>query len=61
MADPVIIRSFYNPNDAYIAKCLLEDTGIPASIYDQYAPAMVPSPSSGTKLVVPDCDVSEAN
>ena len=60
MAKPVIIRTFYNPNDAYVAKCFLEDAGIVAYLYDQYAPSTIPSPSSGTKLVVADVDSAKA-
>ncbi|HCD53495.1 MAG TPA: hypothetical protein DEQ34_13690 [Balneolaceae bacterium] len=60
MAKPVVIKTFFNPNDAYAAKCLLEDAGIPAFLYDQYAVSTVPIPFTGVKVAVPDTDQNQA-
>ena len=60
MAKPVVVRSYQNTNEAYANKCLLEDAGIQAYLYDEYTPSILPSPSSGTKIVVPEFQVEEA-
>ena len=60
MSKPVVIRSFINPNDAYAAKGVLEDAGIPTFLYDQYAITTVPIVFTGVKIAVPDVDAEEA-
>ena len=56
MGEPklVVVHSFYNPNDAYAAKSLLEDSGIPASNFGS-AIAI-----GGNRLAVADRDLKEA-
>ena len=60
MAKPVVLRSYQNTNEAYADKCLLEDAGIQVFLYDEHTPSILPSPSSGTKIVVPEFQVEEA-
>ncbi|RNC85599.1 MAG: hypothetical protein ED557_02165 [Balneola sp.] len=60
MNKPIVLRAYQNTNEAYANKCLLEDAGITVFLYDEYTPSTLPSPSSGTKIVVPEYQVEEA-
>ena len=65
MSEPklVVVHSFYNPNDAYAAKSLLEDSGIPAFLLDintstsNFGSAIA---IGGNRLAVADRDLKEA-
>ena len=65
MGEPklVVVHSFYNPNDAYAAKSLLEDSGIPAFLLDintstsNFGSAIA---IGGNRLAVADRDLKEA-
>jgi uncharacterized protein with PIN domain len=65
MGEPklVVVHSFYNPNDAYAAKSLLEGSGIPAFLLDintstsNFGSAIA---IGGNRLAVADRDLKEA-
>lgn len=57
MSRPVVLRSFLNPNDAYLVKMILEDAGIPVFLYDEYASGSGISYTyamGGVKVAVPE-------
>ncbi|MFY0698076.1 MAG: DUF2007 domain-containing protein [Balneola sp.] len=59
----VVVHSFYNPNDAYAAKSILEDSDIPAFLLDSntstsnFGSAIA---IGGNRLAVADRDIKEA-
>lgn len=65
MGEPklVVVHSFYNPNDAYAAKSLLEDSGIPAFLLDSNTSTSNLGSAiaiGGNRLAVADRDLKEA-
>ncbi|MBO6620752.1 MAG: DUF2007 domain-containing protein [Balneola sp.] len=65
MAEPklVVVHSFYNPNDAYAAKSILEDSDIPAFLLDSNTSTSTFGSAiaiGGNRLAVADYDLKEA-
>ncbi|HCI72883.1 MAG TPA: hypothetical protein DF712_08355 [Balneola sp.] len=65
MSEPklVVVHSFYNPNDSYAAKSLLEDSGIPAFLLDSNTSTSNLGSAiaiGGNRLAVADRDLKEA-
>lgn len=53
----VTVATFFDTNEAYIIKGLLESEGIEARIFDEHAAAYTPFVVGGVRLVVKQSDL----